>query len=85
MPLLKRPPAFSEPTLIVKTFVDPLRWLQSVRQQIAALDPNMAVFNAETMQGHVDKSLLLPRISALLLGIFGVSALRSPPSASTVS
>ena len=45
---------------------------RSVREQIAALDPNMAVFNTETMQEHVDKSLLLPRISALLLGIFGV-------------
>jgi ABC-type antimicrobial peptide transport system permease subunit len=42
-----------------------------VRDQIAALDPNMAVFNTETMRDHVDKSLLLPRISALLLGIFG--------------
>ena len=35
----------------------------------------MAVFNTETMQEHVDKSLLLPRISALLLGIFGVVGL----------
>jgi ABC-type antimicrobial peptide transport system permease subunit len=35
----------------------------------------MAVFNIETMQEHVDKSLLLPRISALLLGIFGVIGL----------
>jgi ABC-type antimicrobial peptide transport system permease subunit len=47
----------------------------SVREQIAALDPNMAVFNTETMQEHVDKSLLLPRISALLLGIFGAVGL----------
>jgi ABC-type antimicrobial peptide transport system permease subunit len=31
----------------------------------------MAVFNSETMDDHVDKALLLPRISALLLGIFG--------------
>ena len=46
-----------------------------MRDQIAALDPNMAVFNTETMQEHVDKSLLLPRISALLLGIFGAVGL----------
>jgi predicted permease len=62
-------------TIIVKTFMNPLVMTQSVREQIAALDPNMAVFNVETMQGHVDKSLLLPRISALLLGIFGVVGL----------
>jgi ABC-type antimicrobial peptide transport system permease subunit len=35
----------------------------------------MAVFGIETMQQHVDKSLLLPRISALLLGIFGATGL----------
>jgi len=62
-------------TLIVKTHADPERAAKAVREQIAALDPNMAVFNMETMQDHVDKSLLLPRISALLLGVFGVVGL----------
>jgi predicted permease len=67
--------SFFGTTLIVKTTVNPGAMAQSVRQQIAALDPNMAVFNIETMQQHVDKSLLLPRISALLLGIFGAVGL----------
>jgi predicted permease len=67
--------SFFGTTIIVKTFVDPRSMAQSVRQQIAALDPNMAVFNMETMQEHVDKSLLLPRISALLFGIFGAVGL----------
>ncbi len=58
-------------TLIVKTSMNPLSLAKTVREQIAALDPNIAVFNTETMREHVDKSLLLPRISALLLGIFG--------------
>ena len=35
----------------------------------------MAIFNSETMSDHVDKALLLPRISALLLGIFGTVGL----------
>ena len=60
---------------MVKTFANPLGLAKQVREQISALDPNMAVFNAETMQEHVDKSLLLPRISALLLGIFGAVGL----------
>ena len=60
---------------VVKTSVDPKRLVRPVRDQIAALDPNMAVFNIETMQEHVNKSLLLPRISALLLGIFGAVGL----------
>jgi predicted permease len=67
--------SFFGTTLIVKTGMDPRALASSVRQQINALDPNMAVFNTETMQEHVDKSLLLPRISALLLGIFGVIGL----------
>jgi predicted permease len=62
-------------TLIVKTSMNPLTLAKTVREQIAALDKNMAVFNTETMQEHVDKSLLLPRISALLLGVFGTVGL----------
>jgi ABC-type antimicrobial peptide transport system permease subunit len=46
-----------------------------VREQIAALDPNLAVFGAETMQEHLNESLLLPRISAWLLGSFGAVGL----------
>ena len=67
--------SFFGTTLIVKTSVAPGAMLHSVREQIGALDPNMAIFNIQTMQEHVDKSLLLPRISALLLGIFGVVGL----------
>ena len=67
--------SFFGTTIVVKTFVDPVAMTHSVREQITALDPNMAVFNIETMQEHVDKSLLLPRISALLLGIFGAVGL----------
>ena len=32
----------------------------------------MPVSNIETLQEHVDKSLLLPRLCALLLGVFGL-------------
>ncbi len=67
--------SFFGTTLVVKTSLNPHALARTVRDQIAALDPNMAVFNTETMQEHVDKSLLLPRISALLLGIFGAVGL----------
>jgi predicted permease len=58
-------------SIVVKTSGNPRGLVRPVRDHIAALDPNMAVFNTETMQEHVDKSLLLPRISATLLGVFG--------------
>jgi len=60
---------------LVKTSGDPRQLERSVREQIAALDPNMAVFNTETMQEHLSESLLLPRISAWLLGSFGAVGL----------
>jgi predicted permease len=62
-------------TILVKTTGDPRQLAKKVRDQIAAFDPNMAVFNVESMQDHVDKSLLLPRIAALLLGLFGAVGL----------
>ena len=67
--------SFFGTTIVVKASVDPRKLATPVRAQIAALDANMAVFNIETMQEHVDKSLLLPRIAALLLGLFGAVGL----------
>lgn len=49
--------------------------MKAIREQILALDPNLAVFNAETMREHVDKALMLPRVCAALLGIFGGTGL----------
>jgi predicted permease len=60
---------------IIKTSVNPRDLTRPVREQIAALDPNMAIYGIETMQDHVNKSLLLPQISALLLGTFGAVGL----------
>ncbi len=62
-------------SIIVRTWANPAQAARPVRDQIAALDPTMAVFNTETMQEHVGRALLLPRISALLLGIFGTVGL----------
>lgn len=62
-------------SILVKTSVDPRTLASAVRGQITRLDPNMAVFNTQTMQEHVDESLLLPRISSILLGVFGAIGL----------
>lgn len=58
-------------SMLIKTAGEPRQLVQPVRSQIAALDPNLAVFNVETMQEQVNDSLLLPRMSAWLLGCFG--------------
>jgi predicted permease len=62
-------------SLAVKTSVNPRGLIRQVRDQIALLDPDLAIFNTETMQEHVDKSLLLPRLCAALLGVFGTVGL----------
>jgi predicted permease len=62
-------------SLVVKTTGDPNAMIRPVRQQIAALDPNLAVSGTETMDEHVDKALLFPRITAMLLGVFGAVGL----------
>ncbi|HEY2859651.1 MAG TPA: ABC transporter permease [Terracidiphilus sp.] len=62
-------------SMLVKTAAEPRRFEQPVRAAIAGLDARMAVFNTETMEEHVSKSLMLPRISSLLFGLFSAIGL----------
>ena len=62
-------------SMLVKTAGSPRKFEQPVRNAISTLDPKLAVFNTETMEEHVTKSLLLPKISSLLFGIFSAIAL----------
>jgi ABC-type antimicrobial peptide transport system permease subunit len=58
-------------TTVVRGTMPPGALATAVREQIHALDANLPVFNVETMNEHVNKSMLLPRLCATLLGIFG--------------
>jgi len=62
-------------SMLVKTAGDPRRYDQPIRRAIAAMDAKMAVFNVETMDEHVSKSLMLPRVSSLLFGLFSAIGL----------
>jgi predicted permease len=62
-------------SIVVKTAGDPNAMIRPVRQEIAALDPDLAVSGTETMDQHLDKALLIPRLSAVLLGVFGAVGL----------
>jgi ABC-type antimicrobial peptide transport system permease subunit len=46
-----------------------------MRQEIQALDPNLAVFSVSTMTEQVKRALLLPRVAATLFGVFGATGL----------
>ena len=62
-------------SMLVKTSMNPRSLLRPVRAQVHQLDASMAIFNTETMQEHVDKSMLVPRVCAALLGVFGAVGL----------
>ncbi len=57
--------------LVVRTAGPPAALKATVRRQIQALDPTMAIFNDETMEEHVRTAFFLPRLAATLFGTFG--------------
>ena len=59
-------------TILVRGAGTPAALEAAVRGEIHALDANLPVFNSETMQTHVDRSMLFPRLLAVLLGVFGI-------------
>lgn len=68
-------PAFLGYTLIVHTRSNAASTLAAIRSEIHALDPAMAVYNVETMEGHLRSALFLPRLAGTLFGIFGLIGL----------
>jgi len=62
-------------SLMVKTAGDPGAMISPVRRQIQELAPAMAVFNVETMEDHVGKAMLIPRVCAWLFATFGLTGL----------
>ena len=59
-------------SVIARSTLPPAQLERSMREQIRSLDPTLPVFNIETMNEHVNKSMLLPRLCATLLGVFGL-------------
>lgn len=43
----------------------------ALRRAIQELDPNLAIFNAESMEDHLRDALFLPRLAGTLFGVFG--------------
>jgi len=62
-------------TLILRTSEDPGVVVESLRQLVRELDPNLAVFNVTTMAHRVNGSLGSRRIAATGAAVFGLLAL----------
>jgi predicted permease len=62
-------------TILVKTTGNPARLLRPVHNEIEALDRNLAVFNGGTLSTHVARAFVVPRLCAILFGVFGAVGL----------
>jgi predicted permease len=61
--------------LVARTTIEPEKMFQPVRAAVAALDPEIPIFDFKTFEEHVGISLYLQRMAATLLSIFGLLAL----------
>src|SRR5205823_4903023 len=63
-------PAWQQPlngmALIVRTASDPQAFVESIRREVLAIDPEQPIYDVSTMTDVVSKSVFLPRISMLL-------------------
>jgi predicted permease len=62
-------------TLVVRTAGDPGSAINSIRQQVTAIDPELPFFAVKPMQVRVDESLVSRRTPMLLATLFGTIAL----------
>ena len=62
-------------SLVVKTVGKPKALAPVVQQEVERLDPGLPVYGVETMEDQVGKALVLARLAASFLGIFGFLAL----------
>ncbi|MBI1761539.1 MAG: ABC transporter permease [Acidobacteria bacterium] len=63
------------PTLIIRTQSNPTDLLATVRNEVAALDKSLPLFDVKTMRQHLGIALLPARLAGSVLGIFGLVAL----------
>lgn len=64
-------PSFLGYSLLVRSQGDNAPVANTVRREIQAIDPTLAIFNAETMDEHLRDALFLPRLAGTLFGICG--------------
>lgn len=57
-------------TIVIRSANNPLTLTSAVRRQIAQLDPNLPLFDIDTIEERLASSLLAPRFNTMLLGIF---------------
>lgn len=72
---ISRDPSFLGYALLARTSGGAASVAGAMRREIRALDPTLAIFNAQTMDQHLRDALFLPRLAGLLFGVFGFAGL----------
>jgi predicted permease len=62
-------------TLVTRVAADPSGTVRMMRQELNRMDPDIPVYQAGTMQDHLDTAMALPRAAAGMLAAFGGLAL----------
>jgi putative ABC transport system permease protein len=73
LPAVQVPP--SRVYLVVRAAGDPKALIGSVRAAVAAIDPELPVYDVQTMAQRLASKVARPRVTAALVSIFGVVAL----------
>lgn len=60
---------------VVRTDRDPVSMISAIRSQIWAVDKDQPVYDIKTMEQYLSDSMVQPRLSSILLGIFAAIAL----------
>lgn len=62
-------------SLVLRTGSDPTTLIPAIRREVQALDSDLPIFNARTLEQAVGEAVSQPRFYMLLLSIFGATAL----------
>jgi putative ABC transport system permease protein len=61
--------------LVVRTSLPPAQIMEGLRAQVRSVDPGMPLYNVRTLAEHVNRSLYVDRLRAMLIGTLALLAL----------
>jgi putative ABC transport system permease protein len=67
------PPSYT--TLVLRTYGDPMKFVAAARAQIAAVDPNLPMYNIKPMDKVITESIVGIAYVATMMAVLGVMAL----------
>jgi putative ABC transport system permease protein len=72
-PYRQTPPTFT--TLVLRTNGDPLKFVSAARERIAAVDPNLPMYNIKSMDKAITESIIGIAYVATMMVVLGIIAL----------